>query len=185
MKKANVQAFETERQMLETFIANLFMKDPDMLIAHNLCGGVFETLINRINMLRINHWSRIGRFKRAQMPKQKNDSFGYGGSQWVPRLVSCGRLLVDTFLSCRELVRETTYDLSHLARTQLPKEQPRKEFDLDQLPQFYITSGRILELAEHTQYDAYLTFQLMHQLQVIPLTKQLTSIAGNLWFRSL
>jgi hypothetical protein len=41
----------------------------------------------------------------------------YGGSNWVPRQVSCGRLLVDTFLAAKELVRETTYSLGHLAKT--------------------------------------------------------------------
>lgn len=30
-----------------------------------------------------------------------------------------------------------------------------------------------------------MTYQLMMHLQIIPLTKQLTTIAGNLWFRSL
>jgi DNA polymerase alpha subunit A len=68
--------------------------------------------------LKINHWSRIGRFKRSTIPSKKFDGSGtsYGGNQWVPRLVSCGRLLVDTFLSAKELIRETNYDLSHLAR---------------------------------------------------------------------
>ena len=32
---------------------------------------------------------------------------------------------------------------------------------------------------------AYCTNKLMNHLQIIPLTKQLTTIAGNLWFRSL
>lgn len=37
----------------------------------------------------------------------------------------------------------------------------------------------------HTEKDAYFTFSLMTHLNIIPLTKQLTTIAGNLWFRSL
>ena len=40
-------------------------------------------------------------------------------------------------------------------------------------------------MTDHTEKDAYLTFQLMSHLSVIPLTKQLTNIAGHLWFRSL
>ena len=46
-------------------------------------------------------------------------------------------------------------------------------------------SERILKLVEHTETDTYLTFKLMMHLNILPLTKQLTTIAGNLWFRSL
>jgi hypothetical protein len=67
------------------------------------------------------------------MPSRKTDSFG--GNNWIPRIVSCGRLLVDTFLNAKELVRETNYDLGHLAKSQLKQE--RKDFDDDMLPRFY------------------------------------------------
>jgi hypothetical protein len=66
------------------------------------------------------------------MPSRKSDSIG---GNWIPRIVSCGRLLVDTFLNAKELVRETNYDLGHLAKTQL--KQDRKDFDDDMLPRFY------------------------------------------------
>ena len=111
-------AYQTEKEMLDVFIAKVFNVDPDLLIAHSLCSGIFELLLTRISMLRIAHWSRIGRFKRNQMPTRRTDAMGvsYGGSNWVPRIVSVGRLLVDTFLSCKELIRETSYTLTHLAQ---------------------------------------------------------------------
>ncbi len=113
-KGSNIQTFQNEKQLLEVFISLLSKYDPDMLISHNLCGGIFELLLARIDFLKIVHWSRIGRFKRSQIPKKVDSGSSYGGSQWVPRLASCGRLLVDTFLSAKELVRETNYDLQHL-----------------------------------------------------------------------
>ena len=97
--------------------------------------------------------------------------------------MSCGRLLVDTFLNAKELIRETNYDLGHLTRTQLKKD--RREFDDELLPRIYQHSESIFQLVDHTETDSYLIFQLMMHLQIIPLTKQLTTIAGNLWFRSL
>lgn len=156
------------------------MVDPDLMVSHNLCGSVIEVLLNRISYLRINHWSRLGRMKRNSMPQRKLDASMHS---WVPRQVSCGRLLVDTFLNAKELIRETNYDLGHLARTQLKKE--RRDFDDELLPRIYLQTDSLFQLVDHTETDAYLIFQLMMHLQIVPLTKQLTTIAGNLWFRSL
>lgn len=68
--------------MIETFISRLYLLDPDLIVAHNLCGGIFDLLLSRITILRINHWSRIGRFKRTNIPNKKFDTGGanYGGS---------------------------------------------------------------------------------------------------------
>lgn len=152
--------------MLETFIHKIHQIDPDLIVSHNLCGSTIEVLLARIQLLRISHWSRIGRLKRSNMPNRKSDQVG---GNWIPRIVSCGRLLVDTFLNAKELVRETNYDLGHLAKVQL--KQDRKDFDEDMLPRFYQNYQYLEQLATHTESDAYLTYQLMMHLQIVPLTK--------------
>lgn len=52
-------------------------------------------------------WSKIGRLKRSEMPKLRKGRtiFGSGAS---PGIMSCitGRLLCDTFLCSRDLLRE-------------------------------------------------------------------------------
>ena len=59
-------------------------------------------------------WSKIGRLKRAEMPKLAKGStiFGSGAS---PGIMSCiaGRLLCDTYLCSRDLLKE----VGHLCRT--------------------------------------------------------------------
>lgn len=143
-RDSNIQAFDSERPMLEAFITKLHKIDPDLLIAHNLCAGMIEVLLSRIQYLKVPHWSRIGRFKRTTIPNRKTDSTGvsFGGSFWIPRLVSCGRLLVDTFLTSKELIRETNYDLSHLAKVQLKKD--RSDCDEEQVPRFYDSTSHLL-----------------------------------------
>jgi len=86
-------------------------------------------------------------------------------------------------LSAKELIRETQYGLTHLAKVQLKKE--RTDYDDDMFLKFFLQTDRVFQLIEHTERDTYLTFLLMLHLSIIPLTKQLTNIAGNLWFRSL
>lgn len=155
-KDSNIQIFQSEREMLEVFITRLYKTDPDLLVAHNLCGSIIEILLARIQYLKINHWSRIGRVKRTQIPNKKFDTSGFGGNQWIPRVVSCGRLLVDTFLTAKELIRETSYDLTHLARAQLKKD--RVEFDDEMITTFYQKTDELIRLSDHTERDAYLTF---------------------------
>lgn len=179
----SMQVFNNEKQLVEALIARIFKIDPDVLVAHGLCGSVFEIILSRIQHLKVPHWSRIGRFKRQNVPNRRAEQGGYTGSAWLPRMASCGRLLVDTFLSAKELVRETNYDLTHLAEKQLKSK--RQDFDEDMLPAFYMSSDKILRLVEHTERDTFLTYKLMMHLNILPLTKQLTCIAGNLWYRSL
>jgi DNA polymerase alpha subunit A len=178
----NVMVFQSEKQLLEALIARLYKVDPDVLVAHGLSGSVMEIILSRIKQLKVPHWSRIGRFKRQHVPHSRNEH-GYSGGGWIPRLATAGRLLVDTFLNSKELVRETNYDLTYLADRQLKTQ--RQDFDDDMLPNFYLTTDKILKLVEHTEKDTFLTFKLMMHLNILPLTKQLTNIAGNLWYRSL
>lgn len=56
-----------------------------------------------------NMWSKIGRLKRSQMPRLTGggSTFGSGASQGALTCIA-GRLLCDTYLSSRELLREVS-----------------------------------------------------------------------------
>jgi hypothetical protein len=45
--------------------------------------------------------------------------------------------------------------------------------------------AKLIDLSKFSIQDAYLAMQLMQKLLILPLTKQLSNLAGNLWSRSL
>jgi len=177
----SLRAVPNERTLLSLLIARLTQLDPDALVGHNITGFDLDVLLHRMAAHKIPNWSRLGRLRRTAMPKAS--AGGNGKDKFVGNLTA-GRLLCDTYVSARELVRETTYALTALSKSRLG--QTRVDVDPLDVPQYYAAAGKdVIWLARHTQNDAWLALQLMFKLQILPLTKQLTNLSGNLWSRSL
>jgi DNA polymerase alpha subunit A len=87
--------------------------------------------------------------------------------------------------ACRTLIVTKSYNLSSLAETQLGI---RREDDLltsRPLEHTFDGPDATIQLAKHCWMDAYLAMMLLFKFQVLPLSKKLTNIAGNLWSRSM
>lgn len=107
--------------------------------------------------------------------------------------VMTGRLVCDTYAASKDIIREKNYRLSDLARSQLGIE--RKEIEPEEIPAYFDKTERyasthycrtnvicsLLYLVKYTENDCFLALSLMFKLMILPLTKQLTNIAGNLW----
>ncbi|XP_049622790.1 DNA polymerase alpha catalytic subunit [Suncus etruscus] len=176
-KKVKVEVAATERTLLGFFLAKVHKIDPDIIVGHNIYGFELEVLLQRINLGKVPHWSKIGRLKRSNMPKLGGRS-GFG-----ERSATCGRLICDVEISAKELIRCKSYHLSELVQQILRTE--RVVIPVENIRNMYSESSHLLYLLEHTWKDARFILQLMCELNVLPLALQITNIAGNVMSRTL
>ena len=174
----------SERGLLSFLLAKLQQLDADVLVGHNIAGFDLDVLLHRLQANKVPHWSRVGRLKRTRFPNLGGGGNAYGGGAGLGAL-SClaGRLLADTYLSARDFVKEVSYTLTALAKNQLGRH--RVEVPATDIPGKFSDASALMGLAKSTESDAWLSLGLMFHLSVLPLTRQLSNIAGNLWSKTL
>ncbi|CAG5895861.1 unnamed protein product [Menidia menidia] len=176
-KNGKVEIAATERTLLGFFLAKMHKIDPDVLVGHDIFGFDLEVILQRINVCKVPHWSKMGRLRRANMPK-----LGGRGS-FAEKSATCGRLVCDVEISAKELIRCKSYHLTELAAQVLKTE--RVTVPHEDVKNLYSDSPHLLYLLELTWTDAKLILQIMCELNVLPLALQITNIAGNVMSRTL
>jgi len=177
---------DSEPDMLQRILDLVNKLDPDILIQHNAYGVGLDILGQRLEAHRMQTWHMLSRLNHAyrNKPEPLQRRFRDNGGFFGGRQLTVGRLVCDTLLSAREFLgKQTSYELSKLCTTIL-KQPDFGDYNLD-APLPNDPGSHWGPFVIHTMIESQLCFRLVGVLQVIPLTKQLTNVAGNSWNHSL
>jgi DNA polymerase alpha subunit A len=81
------------------------------------------------------------------------------------------------------MIVSTTWSLTEMCKTYLKSE--RQDIDPDDTAGYFDGSvsspDRLLTFVRHCELDAHYQMAITAKVQILPLTKQLTNLAGNSW----
>lgn len=179
-KVKTVFEHRSERQLIGWFMAKLQQLDPDVLLAHSATNIHLAILLQRALDLEERAWSRLGRLRLARKPKQV--------TQWSVQQVCGGRLICDlnnTF--GQELTRGkcSSFTLDEMTRVFL--DQARVSHDYNVTNSAWLSQGApgLMKIIRHNEADTLYAIAIAIQLQILALSRNLTSLAGNAWARTL
>ncbi|KAK5104987.1 DNA-directed DNA polymerase alpha catalytic subunit pol1 [Lithohypha guttulata] len=179
---------KSEQFLLSKFLALFERKDPDVLLGHNLQEVDYSTLLSRLREKRTPGWHRIGRLKRGEWPK----TFGKTGSGFFSeRQIMTGRLMCDLANDMGKslMTKCQQWSLTEMCELYLSSKnakQERREFDTaTALTTWASKREGLMKFVTHCHADTYYIAALALRLQMLPLTKVLTELAGNSWARTL
>lgn len=182
--KGLVKLAKTEQEILSFFLGQMSNVDPDVLVGHQLEGVDFSILLSRLQAKKTAQWSRIGRFRRAEWPSSMGKM---GGNFFAERALLSGRLLCDLANDAGKstMTKCTSWSLTEMCSIYLPG---TTRLDLDNeaaLKSWATTRNGLMDYVTHCEADTFFIAALALKVQMLPLTKVLTNLAGNSWARTL
>ncbi|PGH02222.1 DNA polymerase alpha subunit A [Blastomyces parvus] len=175
---------KSEQFLLSKFMALFEKMDPDVLMGHQLQEVDFNILLNRLSEKKTPGWHRIGRMKRSEWPK----NLSRGSSFFAERKLVAGRLLCDIAndMGRSLMLKCQSWSLTEMCQLYLGDDNLRRDIDNEAALKSWATSKEgLMNYVSHCEADTYFIAALVLRLQMLPLTKVLTNLAGNSWARTL
>ncbi|KAI0321598.1 hypothetical protein OF83DRAFT_251189 [Amylostereum chailletii] len=179
-KQGNISPMKDERSLLNLLLVTLHKADPDVIVGHEFLGVSLDVLLHRMRELKVDHWSRMGRFRRSRWPNI--------GRQGTNLRFLNGRLLCDLASDgAKSMIASTTWSLTEMCKTHL--KQDREDIDPEDTANYFdgavSSPGHLMKFVRHCELDAHYHMAIASKVQILPLTKQLTNLAGNSWNKTL
>ncbi|KAM0520592.1 hypothetical protein ACHAPE_002987 [Trichoderma viride] len=174
-----------ESDLLSFFLAQVDVADPDVILGHQLEGVDYSVLLNRLFEKKTHQWSRLGRLRRSQWPSAIGK---VGGNVFAERQVMAGRLLCDLANDAGKsaMFKCQTWSLTEMCSLYLTGDNRRRDVDNEvALNTWAKESQGLMDYVTHMEADTHYIAALAVSVQLLPLTKVLTNLAGNSWARTL
>lgn len=184
-QRGTIMLGKNENMLLSMFLAVLERADPDVLMGHQLQDVDYPILLSRFRERKTPGWHRIGRLRRSDWPKSMGKG---GGSIFAERQLVSGRLLCDVANDMGKslMTKCQSWSLTEMCELYLGEGNPRRDIDNDVALKTWATSREgLLNYVNHCEADTYFIAALALRVQMLPLTKVLTNLAGNSWARTL
>lgn len=181
--RGTVKQGRDENMLLSVFLAKLQQVDPDVLIGHQLESVDYSILLHRMKERKTPNWHRIGRMKRNSWPQHGGKMTGVF---FAERQLVSGRLMCDLAndLGKSLLTKCQSWSLTEIC--ELVLSEKRQELDNEEALKTWASNGEgLLDYVLHCEADTYFIAAVALKIQMLPLTKQLTNLAGNSWARTL
>ncbi|KAL8952003.1 MAG: hypothetical protein Q9222_002049, partial [Ikaeria aurantiellina] len=184
-QRGTIMTEKGEQMLLSKFVALLERTDPDVLMGHQLQDVDYPILLSRMRERKTPGWHRIGRMKRSEWPKNMGKG---GGSFFAERQLISGRLICDIANDMGKslMTKCQSWSMTEMSQLYLANSAARRDIDSDEaLKSWAKTRDGLLNYVNHCEADTYFIAAIALKVQMLPLTKVLTNLAGNSWARTL
>lgn len=184
-KNFNLKICSNEENLLNNFSFLLEKVDPDIYIGHRLESISFEILLHRMHKLNILKWSTIGKRNRKLWPEKFNRGSSFFNGFQIRELFE-GRLLCDIANDLGQSLTTNcqTWNLDEMYKNICHKDINLSEISIESGNCFEDVSFLFMILKENSMVTEII-FEIGFTLQILNLSKQLTTIAGNSWSHTL